>query len=126
VLGRNEAAIDEHNESVVRFERRQNPVAGTVLRRCRDEGFTIIFEASRNTDGLVFVIGGIDRWPRSGAGCCYWSGMHAMLDTIDEVELPRAALHLPNSERREYRDAEEREQYENDEIPWPSRALVFA
>ena len=64
----------------------------------------------------------------AGPGAATGCSMDALLDLVDEIELPAATLDLPDAERRQDRRRQKRQENESDEAPGAAvdRVRVFA
>jgi hypothetical protein len=101
-VGRDEAAIDQHQRPVPHPKRGQHPVAGTEFSRGRHLRFTVVQEDAPNAHVPVFVVGGRDHGPILPAGCCDGWCVDARTDPLDQSELPRPPFQLPGAQCRQH------------------------
>ena len=85
------------------LERREDPVAGAEVGDGEDRGLAVVEEAAGCLDAGVGVGAAASAGPGAGAGGGDRGGGEAGVDTGDEVELPGAALELPDAEGGEER-----------------------
>ncbi len=86
---------------MIGLERRRNPEAFAEIGQGLDEGFAVVEEAACDADAKIFVFGCSDRGPIGRPGGGDWRGVHSSIDAGNEVELPGAAVNLPDTEPRE-------------------------
>ena len=95
-------------EPVLGRERRQDPEARAIVGDRGNQRLAIVQEMPGDGHAAVFVVLGVDRRPFRRPRRRNRRGVDALLDAIDQVELPGPALDLPDAERREANDAEKR------------------
>src|SRR5205085_8277872 len=98
------AAVDE-DRSVGGAERGQDPVTGAELGQRLDQGFLVVDEGPGDADVAIFRLDALQRCGGS---------VDPRVDAGDQVQLPGAALDLPDTQRREQQSPY---QAESDEEP---------
>jgi hypothetical protein len=87
-VGRDEAAIDQHQRPVPHPKRGQHPVAGTEFRRGHYLRFAVVQVDARDAHVPVFMVGGRDHEPIPSVGRRDGRRVGARFDPLNQSKLP--------------------------------------
>ena len=110
LLGRDVAAVDEDGEALGGPQRRHHPIAAAECGSGAHERFASIVEGPVEPDAAIGIRGGGNRAPGSGSGRGDRRGMCSGRDLFDQLEFPGAAFDLPDAQRHEPGEQQQRDQ----------------